>query len=157
MRKSARWGQPSSTMDGYASHSRDGQDPCLPAALLSFGSTVDLVPEPRLYPDTTVTVVAGRAASFLPPPKPPALHSLDLLLLPVNSYQETKCKPRIKQRVYWVSLSDLKFGWSPLRNHGLWGPWLNSGLMSGLGWSHTWAQQDLLSPSLRNTASEPDC
>lgn len=72
----------------------------LPAALLSFGSTVDLAPEPQFYPDTKVTSVAGRAASFLPPPHPLALHSLDLLLLPRNSYQETKCKPRIKPRVY---------------------------------------------------------
>lgn len=74
-----------------------------PVCLQIWPLPADLAPEPQFYPDITVTFVAGRAASFLPPPHPPAPHSLDLLLLPKNSYQETKCKPRIKPRVYWVS------------------------------------------------------
>ena len=114
-----------------------------PICLQIWPLPADLAPEPQFYPDITVTFVAGRAASFLPPPHPPALHSLDLLLLPKNSYQETKCKPRIKPRVYWVSFLIWSLtGWRPLRNHDLWGPWLNSGLISGLCWSHVWAQQD---------------
>lgn len=73
------------------------------AALLSFGSTVDLVPEPRLYPDTrSQSWQAEQHPSF-----PPQSHLPSILLISFssqNSYQETKCKPRIKQRVYWVSL-----------------------------------------------------
>lgn len=129
--------------------------PVCPAALLSFGSI-------RSGPRTTALSrhhghSRGRQSSILPSsPKPPALHSLDLLLLPRNSYQG-KCKPRIKQEFYWVSAPDLKFGWSPLRNHGLWGPWLNSGLMEVDSAGPMPGPSRILSPSLRNTGSEPDC